>query len=284
MAYPLRIDTGRITARLRTVASCPEPFSRLCFGRFSPKGFAVRAVSGIFAAGKQKKMKQTIDFLRRLACNNRREWFRENKSEYLEIQTRFNAFVEQLVTGISVFDPSVRHLTAKDCTYRIYRDTRFSNDKSPYKTHLGAFIVPGGKKSGFSGYYFQVSLGDEGYRGCHMLAAGDYCCDAQVLRTVREDIVNGEGDFDTLVREAALRGFELDRDHSLKRNPKGFPSDARWSDYLRLKNYCLVRTVDDAFLLAPDLAARTADLFRVTQPFVHYVNRAIEYVREVSED
>lgn len=229
-------------------------------------------------------MRQTIDFLRRLARNNRREWFNENKQEYLEIQTRFNALVEQVTAGISAFDPSVRGLTARDCTYRIYRDTRFSPDKSPYKTHLGAFIAPGGKKAGFTGYYFHVALGDDDYPGCHLLAAGDYCCEPQVLRTVREDIVNGDGDFDTLVRHAAEGGFSLDRDGALKRNPRGFPADAPWPDYLRLKNYCLLRRVDDAFLLAPDVAGRVAEAFAVTAPFVHYINRAISFVRETEAE
>lgn len=225
-------------------------------------------------------MKETVEFMRLLQRNNNREWFNAHKPWFLEIQSRFGLFVEELMEAISTFDPSVKGLSVKDCTYRIYRDTRFSNDKTPYKTHLGAFIAPGGKKSGFSGYYFHVSTGDNTYPGCHMLAAGDYCCESKVLQTVREDICNGEGDFDAIVKEAGKHGFLIDDDNLLKRNPKGFPADSPWSGYLRLKNYCLVRTVDDDFLFTPGLAGRVAELFRATSPFIHYVNRAIEYVRE----
>lgn len=225
-------------------------------------------------------MKQTIDFLRRLACNNNREWFQAHKAEYKEMQERFNAFTAQLIAAIGKYHPEVGALGVSDCTYRIYRDVRFSSDKSPYKTHFGAFIAPGGKKSGYAGYYFHVSLGADEYPNCHMLASGHYCHEADVLRVVREDIVNGEGDFDRIVKAAARKGFRLDTDNMLKRNPKGFATDAPYPEYLRLKNYCLVLHPDTEFVLGERLAARVAELFRPTKPLVDYVNRAIDYVRE----
>ena len=99
-------------------------------------------------------MKDMIEFLRELKMNNNREWFCKNKHRYQEVQGRFNEFTERLIHGIASFDPTIANLGVKDCTYRIYRDVRFSEDKSPYKTHLGAVICRGGKKSGFAGYYF----------------------------------------------------------------------------------------------------------------------------------
>ena len=89
-------------------------------------------------------MKTVIQFLRKLKENNNREWFMDHKQEYLDAQATFNAFVEKILIGLSEADESVRGLTVKDCTYRIYRDVRFSKDKSPYKTHMGAYICPGG--------------------------------------------------------------------------------------------------------------------------------------------
>ncbi len=91
-------------------------------------------------------MKAIVTFLRELQANNNREWFLANKERYAALQAHFNHFVDDLIHEISRFDSSVTGLTAKDCTYRIYRDVRFSADKSPYKTHMGAFICPGGKK------------------------------------------------------------------------------------------------------------------------------------------
>lgn len=90
-------------------------------------------------------MKDIITFLRELQQNNNREWFMANKPRYTALQIQFNNFVDELIGEISRFDDTVTGLTAKDCTYRIYRDVRFSADKSPYKTHMGAFICPGGK-------------------------------------------------------------------------------------------------------------------------------------------
>lgn len=241
-------------------------------------------------------MKNIITFLHDLQCNNNREWFNAHKSEYIAVQTRFNTFVEELIKEISLFEPAVEGLTAKDCTYRIYRDTRFSSDKSPYKTHFGAFICRGGKKSGYSGYYFQISAGKkeaiselpfieceeqaESWQDIHFLASGDYCCSPEVLQVIREDIMNGEGDFEHIIKHKVDAGFYLDTDNMLKRNPKGFPNDAPYSEYLRLKYFCLMHPVDTDFICAPNLAQRLAKLFQTTKPFIDYVNRAVDYVRE----
>ncbi|MBQ8243432.1 MAG: DUF2461 domain-containing protein, partial [Bacteroidaceae bacterium] len=116
-------------------------------------------------------MKAIIHFLRQLQCNNNREWFNAHKEEFLKHQTRFHELVDEVIKEITEFDADVAGLTAKDCTYRIYRDVRFSSDKSPYKCHFGAFIAKGGKKAGNAGYYFHISTGGgEEYPYCHMLA------------------------------------------------------------------------------------------------------------------
>ena len=112
-----------------------------------------------------------------------------------------------------------------------------------------------------------------------MLAAGDYCCEPEVLKILREDIVNGDGDFDAVVKQADAT-FSLEKEGALKRNPKGFPADAPYSEYLRLKYYCLTSMPDDTFWEGEDLAKRIADKFATTKPFLDYINRAIEFERE----
>lgn len=223
-------------------------------------------------------MKEIISYLRDLSQNNNREWFMANKARYTAVAERFNAIVDELIREIARYDTSVTGLTAKDCTYRIYRDVRFSADKSPYKTHMGAFICRGGKKSGYSGYYFHIGTGGEGYPAAHMLAAGDYCCDPKVLQVLREDIVGGGGDFDAIVQDARPT-FDLDREGALKRNPKGFEQETQYTEYLRLKAFCLVHTPSNDFMYADGLAQRTAALFESSKPFLDYINRAIEYVK-----
>ena len=125
----------------------------------------------------------------------------------------------------------------KDCKFRIYRYVRFSKDKSPYNTHMGAYICSGGKKSGFSGYYFHLEVGGQGYLDGHMLAMDDYCCEPKVLKMLREDILDNGANFQTLMDDAAKYGFVLDDTWKQKNVPKGFDKEPLWVDYLRCMVY-----------------------------------------------
>ena len=229
-------------------------------------------------------MDSIIRFLRDLRDNNNRPWFMAHKDEYLRCQQRFETLTARLIEGVAAFDDTVRGLQPKDCTYRIYRDVRFSADKSPYKTYMGCYICPGGKKSGYVGYYFHIGTGGadaDGYTTAHLLAVGDYCYEPKVLQILREDIAGGDGDFDDIVRNQCSPLFWLDQTDALRRNPKGFPPDAPYPEYLRLKTFCLCYEPDDAFITSPDVADRVVALFRTTLPFTRYINRAIDYSRSV---
>lgn len=223
-------------------------------------------------------MKYVTNFLARLQANNNREWFRAHKDEYQAAQNRFDALTAQLVEGLGRIDETVSGLAVKDCTYRIYRDTRFTTDKSPYKTHMGAFVCPGGKKSGFAGYYFQVGPEESGYPAGNMLAAGHYCLPTRVMRLLREDISTDNGEFGRIVAGAAP--FVLDGEDRLRRVPNGFPKDAPFSPFLTYRTFCLSYSPGRAFMLRPDVVERTLDIFRTAQPFIVYVNRAVAYARE----
>lgn len=235
-------------------------------------------------------MQKIIDFLSELQVNNNREWFNAHKSQYLEAKALFDEFTEKLIAGIREFDEQIGALTVKDCTYRIYRDVRFSEDKSPYKIHFGAFICPKGRKSGYSGYYFQIGANDKGYPGGCMLATGNYFCEPKALKILREDIsLDDDNLFANALKEACERtpaetargakGFVLDYEGALKRVPNGFPADQPYSDWLRLKNFCLVKEPGIDYMIQPNLLERTLADFRTTMPFLHFVNRAIEYAK-----
>ena len=92
--------------------------------------------------------KSTLDFLNQIKSNNNRDWFLKNRQAYLEARENFESFVQKLIDEIIEFEPIMKGLEVKSCVYRFNRDIRFSNDKSLYKTHFGAFIVRGGKKNG----------------------------------------------------------------------------------------------------------------------------------------
>jgi len=99
-------------------------------------------------------------FLRQIAANNNREWFLAHKQQYLESKTEFEAGIAEAIARIATFDEEISHLQVKDCTYRFYRDIRFSPDKSPYKRHFGAYICAKGKKALRGGYYIHVEPGN----------------------------------------------------------------------------------------------------------------------------
>jgi uncharacterized protein (TIGR02453 family) len=90
--------------------------------------------------------KSTITFLTTIKDNNNRDWFIGKRPQYLEAKNNFESFVQNIINEIILFNPIMKGLEAKSCVFRINRDIRFSNDKSPYKSHFGAFIVQGGKK------------------------------------------------------------------------------------------------------------------------------------------
>jgi len=223
-------------------------------------------------------MKKILHFLSQIRENNTRAWYEEHKAEYLEANALFTAFVEKLILGISEFDPSVRGLTTKDCMYRFYRDTRFSPNKMPFKTHFGAYICPNGKKSGYAGYYFHIEPEDSGYLDGHQLDSGLYGPEPNILKSVREAIfLNGES-FEDAVREA--QGFVLEDSQALKKVPRGYPADFKYAEYLKMKNPCLCKLVDDDFILSPNLLENTLDAFRKTATFNNLLNKAVEYALE----
>ena len=222
-------------------------------------------------------MKEVIQFLQELSEHNEKPWFEANKKRYLAAKEKVDQLAVELIDAIRTFDDSIGPLTPKDCTWRIYRDTRFSNDKRPYKTQMGVYVARGGKKSGFNGYYFQIGAPESG----HMLASGNYYCLPPVLKILREDILYGNGDFREILSKVDPR-MKLDLSESLKRTPAGFPADGPDAEYFKLKNFCLLWIPDDKFVTGKDLVQRLAAIFQTTKPFLDYTNRAIDFYREES--
>ena len=128
-------------------------------------------------------MKQVYQFLRALTRHNDREWFNAHKDEYLKVKQTTERFAAELLVALSEIDPDAALLDVKDVTYRIYRDTRFSTDKTPYKTHIGIFInPPKGKKSLRFGYYFHIEP------GASLICAGNMPYPTKLTNMLRRDI------------------------------------------------------------------------------------------------
>jgi len=216
-----------------------------------------------------------LDFLKLLRDNNNKEWFDVHRKQWQEVQSVFNTFTEGLIDGISSFDPSIRGLSAKNCRYRINRDIRFSNDKTPYKTHISAYIAPNGKKSGYAGYYFHIEPKGGDFIGDNQLAAGLYLPEPIILRSVRDEIFDNGVELERSIDAAS--GFLLNNDFKLKRTPKGFPVGSEFDEMLKLKYFFLEKPIDEAFLLSDDLLIKTLDEFKKSQPFISILNRAVRF-------
>ncbi|MBQ0081041.1 MAG: DUF2461 domain-containing protein [Alistipes sp.] len=219
-------------------------------------------------------MKQLLDFLQELKSNNNREWFIEHKPLYDLIEVKFRHMAEELIQGLCAQDDSLGKLEVKDCTYRIYRDIRFSSDKSPYKTWKGVFVVFGGKKSGFPGYYLHFEPGN-----C-FLCAGLHMPSKQVLESFREEVIDSYSNIEQAIRKASKKGFSLCVKGSLRKLPRGFENtSSEMSDLLRLRDEVLLeRPLSMEEISSKDFLSHVLELFGCTQDFVRILNRSTAYV------
>ena len=223
-------------------------------------------------------MKKVIEFLTDVYYNNDRNWFEANKGRYKEALAEFNAFSEKLIDGIGGFDPSTRGLTLKDCTYRIYRDVRFSPDKRPYKTHMGVYICPGGKKSDNAGYYFHVEPQTEAGKPVYFMTVGLYMPEPKFLKSVRDEILDNSEGFLAAIKKA--KGFHLNEDNKLKRTPTGYTPGSPMDEYLKLKDICLEQHMDEKTLLREDLAQWAAGEYKKAYEFNALLNKTVDFARE----
>ncbi len=218
--------------------------------------------------------KDTLRFLKELKKNNDRSWFLDNKSHYEAARAEFEAFVEALITEIGRFDNSISHHTAKDTVFRIYRDVRFSKDKSPYKTHLGAYISPAVKKSDIhsrAGYYIHIEPGGS------MLAGGAYMPEGEWLRAIRQEIDYNAGAFKKILHSHEFKAiFGALEGEKLKRAPKGYASDHPEIELLRLKSFLAVHRCDDKTVISKDFLPHCVSIFKTLFPFNELLNRSTD--------
>ena len=216
-------------------------------------------------------MKEILEFLRDLENNNNREWFNSNKERYQKVLKTWYAFCESLIKEIGRFDEDIAPLTIKDCTYRIYRDTRFSADKTPYKIHFGGYINAKGKKSDHCGYY--VHLQPDG----SMLAGGSLCLPSNILKAVRQSIYDNIEEFVAIVEDPEFKKyFPVIGEDFLKTAPKGFPKDFKYVDYLKCKEYVCSYNVPDDFFTRPDMLEQMDKAFRQFKRFADFINYTID--------
>lgn len=218
--------------------------------------------------------KSTFQFLTDLRANNNREWFTENKKRYETAKAEFEAFVDALIGKIVEFDPTIGHHKAKDCVFRIYRDVRFSKDKSPYKVHFGAHVTAAAKRSEIhsrAGYYIHLEPGGS------MLAGGAYLPEKDWLKNIRQEIDYNGAELRKILSGKDFKTYfgEIEGE-KLKTTPQGYGADHPEIELLKHKSFLASHKPTDSQVLAPDFLSHAANVFKALYPFDQFLNRVQE--------
>ncbi len=205
-------------------------------------------------------------YLKQLAANNNREWFAAHKKTYDTEKKAFDAVIEYLIKEIGSFE-NLDKQTVKDCAYRIYRDVRFSADKSPYKKNFSCSFEEGGKKSGRAGYYLHIEPGN-----C-FVAGGAWGPSKDQLAAIRQEIdYNGPQLMQILDKPEFKALFPKVEGEALKTAPKGYEKTHEYIDLLRQNQYYVLHRYSDTEVLAADFLDKFVSHCRVMKPFIDWCN------------
>jgi len=214
---------------------------------------------------------ETVRFLRALKRNNRREWFKPRKERYeAEVRAPMIAVIEQLALDFRAFAPELV-ASPKVSFYRIYRDTRFSPDKTPYKTHVAAVFPWRGRGKGEgAGLYFHVAP-DEVWIG-----GGMYAPETAELHAVREHIAANHARLRRLVGTAAFRRTigQLEGE-KLQRVPRGFARDHPAADLLKYRQFLAGTERPSSFASSPTFYPRLLEIFKAVAPVARFLNEPL---------
>jgi len=212
--------------------------------------------------------KESIDFLKKLAKNNNREWFAENKSKYLEAHANIIAFADALLDEMNKHD-KIENQSGKDCIFRIYKDVRFSKDKTPYNNHWSGFYKRATNKLR-GGYYFHLQPGNS------FLAAGFWGPNAEDMRRIRQDIDNNYHDWEKMLANKRLvNTFGKMAGEQLSSAPRGYAKDHPAIHLLRYKQFMFKYTFTDEEVLSPGFVKQVNDTFKKMRPFLNFMSEVL---------
>jgi len=216
-------------------------------------------------------LQPALDFLNDLNQHNDRSWFNAHRPTYEAARSAFEAFVDDLIDRLR-FSDDLQDLVAKDCLARIYRDVRFSKNKSPYKTNLGALIGRGGWKTpSLLGYFIALEPGSKS-----MTAGGLHDPMPEQLARFRQAIDRDAEAFYQVTRaEDFVREFGAVAGERLKTAPKGYERDHPHIDLLQLKQVYGMHTYTDSEVLSPDFADRVVEACLALKPFLAYLKEIV---------
>jgi uncharacterized protein (TIGR02453 family) len=212
----------------------------------------------------------TLEFLTELKKNNNRDWFSVNRSRYHKVKTDYESFIQTVIDEMISFEPILKGLEAKSCTFRINRDIRFSNDKTLYKTNLGAFIVRGGRKNGdrFAGYYLHIEPGNKS-----MIAGGAYMPPAPWLKLIREKIDEDGDKLLKIINKSDFKSlFGNLEGEKLRGVPRGYSKEHPYIELLKHKSYLTLRMISDHEVISRDFFNEIIRTFKAMKPLNDFLN------------
>ena len=215
---------------------------------------------------------QTIEFLKELIENNNREWFLANKDRYETARENVLSFTAEWLALMKKMDPGINEtLEAKKCVMRIYRDTRFSKNKTPYKNHFGIGIPAKGDRVGGAEYFLHISPGN-----CFI--AGGYCMpEAAHLKSIRQEIDYNAHDLKKIIDDPefiALFG-EFRKQEQLKSVPREYSADNENIELLKLKSFVAFHQLEEKALQKKTAAEDMAAICTRIQPLNVFINNAL---------
>ena len=213
------------------------------------------------------QLEPILSFLDGLSQHNDRAWFNANRPAYEAARGLFEQVIDELIDGLRPTD-ALQGLSGKNCISRIYRDVRFSKDKSPYKTNLGAMIAPGGWGAGWWGYYISIQP-----HGQSLAAGGLYNPDPQQLNRFRQAVDRDASRFKEIIHSRDfVDAFGTVEGERLKTAPKGFERTHPDIDLLQLKQITAIHHFTDAEVLADDFAGQVLVKCHALKPFLEYLS------------
>lgn len=213
----------------------------------------------------------TLSFLKDLKKHNDREWFEKNRGRYDAARAEIADVVTGFIAGLAKHEPAIAGLTAKDCVFRIFRDVRFSKNKLPYKTNMGAYISPGGKKSVLAGYYLHIEPGGS------FLAGGMWMPEGEALRKIRQEIDYNGNDLKKILNGKKFKATfgGLDPEHKLKTTPKNYTKDHPDIELLKHTSFICWTSFDDKTVLGKDFVKTAVKTAELLVPFNRFLNTAV---------
>ena len=211
---------------------------------------------------------QTLKFLSNLKKNNNKPWFDKNKPLYEAVRNDIITIAAEVIKEVAKFDAAVSTVDPKKSVFRIYRDIRFSADKTPYKNNMGFWMAGGGLSS--AGYYVHLQPGASFFGG------GIWMPEAEKLAKIRQEIDYNFSDFKKIISAPAFKKTfgELSTESKLSRPPKNYDENNPAIEYLKLKSFTCGTKLSDAQVMSPNFAKETAKAFKAMYPFIKFLNNA----------